>query len=330
MKIGVIGSGSWGTALVKLLTDNQHTIVWCVRNEKMAECIRTRHHNPKYLSSVYFTGSHLSVVTDPASLYDTCEIVVYAVPSAYLKSYIEPFSNLIRPSTTILSAVKGMLHEEKVLLNTYLKQTAGVEEDRYIAIMGPCHAEEVAAERLSYLTFAGKNTVLTHEMADLFRTAYLKTIVSTDVEGVQLAAVLKNVYALGAGIAHGLGYGDNFQSVLVANAAGEMNRFLSEWNRSNTSYAYTDSVYLGDLLVTCYSLYSRNRSFGTMIGKGYSVASSLLTMQMVAEGYPAAKCIHGMALERQIDLPIARTIYAILWEQVDAAVAFEHLETILC
>lgn len=327
MKIGVVGSGSWGTALVKLLTDNQHQVLWCVRNDKMAEYIRTRHHNPKYLSSVQFTGSSLSVTTDPSVIYTSCDTILLAVPSAYLKTQIEPYVNQFRPNVRIISAVKGMLHDEKILLHTYLKNLVGFDERRYVAIMGPCHAEEIAAERLSYLTFAGLDQELASEVAGFFQTPFLKTIISTDVEGVQLAAVLKNVYALGAGIAHGLGYGDNFQSVFVANAAGEMNRFLSSSNSATTSYSYSDSVYLGDLLVTCYSLYSRNRSFGTMIGKGYSVSSALLTMQMVAEGYPASKCIYFMALERTLELPIARTIYAILWEQVDAAIAFENLES---
>jgi glycerol-3-phosphate dehydrogenase (NAD(P)+) len=195
--------------------------------------------------------------------------------------------------------------------------------------MGPCHAEEVAAERLSYLTFAGTNEMLTKKVASFFSTPYINTIVSNDVDGVQYAAVLKNVYAIGTGIAHGLGYGDNFQSVFVANAAGEMKKFLRAANTSSVDINYSASVYLGDLLVTCYSLFSRNRSFGNMIGKGYSVESAKLAMQMVAEGYPAAKSIHELSISCSADTPIALGIYDILWEKKDAAIVFAELEKVL-
>ncbi len=330
MKIGVIGSGSWGSALVKILTDNEHQVIWCVRSEKLAEHIRTRHHNPKYLSSIYFDGKSLSITTDPKEVYAQAEAVVIAVPSAYAEDYIEPYLKLIAKGVKIVSAVKGMLPSKNMLLNERLAMVPGFELNNYVTIMGPCHAEEVAGEKLSYLTFAGINPQVTATIAACFKTSYINTVLSQDVTGVQYAAVLKNIYAMGAGIAHGLGYGDNFQSVLVANAAAEMSRCLREISGEVSSCVnYSSSVYLGDLLVTCYSLFSRNRSFGNMIGKGYSVEATKLAMQMVAEGYPASKSIAALNRKAGADMPIAAGIYAILWEAEDPIKAFEKIEAVL-
>ena len=326
MKIGVIGSGSWGSALVKILTDNQHQVIWCVRSEKLAEHIRTRHHNPKYLSSVYFDNKALSITTDPALVYAHAEAVVIAVPSAYAEDYIEPYLQQIAKGVKIISAVKGMLPSKNMLLNERLAMVPGFDVNNY----GPCHAEEVAGEKLSYLTFAGINPQVTQSIAACFKTSYINTVMSEDVTGVQYAAVLKNIYAMGAGIAHGLGYGDNFQSVLVANAAAEMSRFLKAISGDISSCVnYSSSVYLGDLLVTCYSLFSRNRSFGNMIGKGYSVEATRLAMQMVAEGYPASKCIAALNGKAGAEMPIAAGIYTILWEAEDPIRAFEKIEAVL-
>ena len=326
MKIGVIGSGSWGTALVKILTDNGCHVTWCVRSLRMADHIRTRHHNPKYLSSIYFSNTNLEVVDKPEDVYTNADAILIAVPSAYVDDYISPFLETIAKGKVIISATKGILPQYNLLLNQHLKEKIHFDCDNYVAIMGPCHAEEVAAERLSYLTFAGTNAKLTKEISSLFATSYINTVVSSDVDGVQYAAVLKNVYAIGTGIAHGLGYGDNFQSVFVANAAGEMKKFLKSSSKISASINYAASVYLGDLLVTCYSLFSRNRSFGNMIGKGYSVESAKLTMQMVAEGYPAAKSIHELSISCAAHTPIATGIYDILWGKKDAATVFSELE----
>ncbi|MFN5422142.1 MAG: NAD(P)H-dependent glycerol-3-phosphate dehydrogenase [bacterium] len=335
MKFGVIGSGSWGTALVKILTDVGHDVTWCVRSEKMALHIQNRHHNPKYLSSVYFSPDKLSLTTDPAAVYDSVEALVLAVPSAYAEGYILPYKEKIHPELIFISAVKGMLPEKNILLNEYMLALKGFDVKRYVTIMGPCHAEEVAAEKLSYLTFAGIDSGITQLIASSFSTPYINTIVSHDVTGVQYAAVLKNIYAMGAGISHGLGYGDNFLSVFIANAAGEMKRFLNSIcdAKSNTSLLsnspvnYSSSVYLGDLLVTCYSLFSRNRSFGNMIGKGYSVESAQLAMQMVAEGMPASKSIYMINASLGVSMPIAQTIYRILWEGLDPAQGFQEIES---
>jgi glycerol-3-phosphate dehydrogenase (NAD(P)+) len=330
MNIGVIGSGSWGTALVKILTDNHHDVIWCVRSEKLAEHIRARHHNPKYLSSVYFNSQQLEITTDPAQVYEKADAVVIAVPSAYAEGYITPYLSQLLKGVKIISAVKGMLPSQNMLLNEHLASIAGFDPANYVTIMGPCHAEEVAGEKLSYLTFAGINPEVTASIAACFKTSYINTVLSEDVIGVQYAAVLKNIYAMGAGIAHGLGYGDNFQSVLVANAAGEMVRFLKAISGEVSSCVnYSSSVYLGDLLVTCYSLFSRNRSFGNMIGKGYSVEATKLAMQMVAEGYPAAKCIAALNEKVKADMPIATGMYNILWEAEDPIKAFEKIEAVL-
>jgi len=329
MKFGVIGSGSWGTALVKILQDKHQEVIWCVRSEKMMDHIRSRHHNPKYLSSIYFSNEQLEVTTDPAMVYAHADAVVLAVPSAFVLSYIQDhISLIIERSVKIISAVKGILPDSNVLLNDYMTHSLGFDPKLYFTIMGPCHAEEVAAEKLSYLTFAGNDIQEAEKIATCFKTAYINTISSNDLIGVQYAAVLKNIYALGTGIAHGLGYGDNFQSVLVANAAGEMKRFLNAIREGiGQSIDHASSVYLGDLLVTCYSLFSRNRSFGNMIGKGYSVEAARLAMQMVAEGLPAAKCIHTINEKAKAEMPIADTIYKILWEGEDAELAFSKLES---
>lgn len=324
MKIGVIGSGSWGTALVKILTDNGHDVKWCVRNEKLAHHIQSRHHNPKYLSSVYFTTEHLQLTTDVSEVYKEVEALLFAVPSAYVLNNIQPYLSLIHPGLTIVSAVKGVLPENNLLLNEWLNEK-GLSATPYVAIMGPCHAEEVAAEKLSYLTFGGLDIDRRDTIASAFKTPYINTVQSTDVNGVQYAAVLKNVYALVTGIANGLGYGDNFQSVLIANAAGEMERFLKTI-APDKSNQYAASVYLGDLLVTCYSLFSRNRSFGNMIGKGYSVEAAKISMQMVAEGYPAAKAMFEINQPIGAEMPIATAVYEILWNGKDAASVFEAIE----
>lgn len=328
MKFGIFGSGSWGTALAKILTDNGHSVCWYVRSAKMADHIKARHHNPTYLSSVYFNLNKLLLTTSAQEVYEQSDNILFATPSAHTTDYIDPFTSSLQ-NKKIISAVKGILPDNKGLLNQYLSSLAGFDENKYVAIMGPCHAEEVAAEKLSYLTFSSLNKTLANDMAHCFKTDYINTIISTDVTGVQYASVLKNVYALGSGILHGLGYGDNFQSVFVSNAASEMQYFLSSVSiekRADSNINYNSSVYLGDLLVTCYSLFSRNRSFGNMIGKGYSVESSKLAMQMVAEGYPSSKSIYNLGQSIGISMPIADTIFKILWEGLDPQEGFSFIE----
>jgi glycerol-3-phosphate dehydrogenase (NAD(P)+) len=344
MKIGIIGSGSWATALAKIVTDNNIPINWWVRSDHIVNHLMHRHHNPQYLSSVYFNTSLLSLSTDINKVVEGSDCIVIAVPSAYAEETLLPLGKNAFAGKKVVSAIKGILPERNVLLNDYLKTEYGLPLNDYFTVMGPCHAEEVAAEKLSYLTFSGIDQQLTGEIAQCFSTPYLNTILNDDVYGVQYAAILKNIYALGAGIAHGLEYGDNFLSVLIANSADEMACFLravgirhievgihdSEdpvTHRKNSNYAA--SVYLGDLLVTCYSLYSRNRTFGNMVGKGYSVKSAQLEMNMVAEGHNASRCMYLINRDVKAEMPIAETIYKILWENVKPSTGFNLIEGFL-
>ena len=343
-KIGVIGNGSWATALVKMLTDNQQAVNWWIRNSKSIDYIKRRRHNPNYLSSAYFDVSLLNLNDDVKEVVRQSDLLVLGVPSAYIQAALEQLSAEDLKDKKILSAIKGLIPGPDVLLNDYLKNNFGVPIENYFAVLGPCHAEEVAAEKLSYLTFSGVDVPTTEKIAALFKTNYINTVINNDILGVQYAAVLKNIYALGAGIAHGLEYGDNFLSVYIANAADEMAGFLRKvgvqhivvgehnvkdpiTHRRDLNYAA--SVYLGDLLVTCYSLYSRNRTFGNMIGKGYTVQSAQLEMNMVAEGYYASKCIYNINKKIGADIPVAETIYKILWERLSPEEGFSRVEEVL-
>ena len=343
MKMGVVGNGSWATALVKILTDNGQPVNWWIRNAKTIPAIQKRGHNPHYLSSAYLDPALLSMTDNVMEVLQQSDVVVLAVPSAYLKSLLDSLDKTALQGKKILSAVKGIVPGPDVLLNQYLHEQFGVELKDYLAVLGPCHAEEVAAEKLSYLTFSGVDEATTTEVAGYFKAPYINTVINPDIIGVQYAAVLKNIYALGAGIAHGLDYGDNFLSVYIANSADEMAGFLKKTGiqhivvgehqtdpvtlRRETNYAA--SVYLGDLLVTCYSLYSRNRTFGNMIGKGYTVQSAQLEMNMVAEGYNASKCMYHINQNMGADMPIAETIYKILWERLLPEEGMQQIEKVL-
>ena len=344
MRFGVIGSGSWATALAKILTDNKTSISWWVRHPHIIRHIQTRHHNPQYLPSVYFDTGLLNMSAEVAEVAAASDVVLVAVPSAYVAETLQKLDKTAFQGKKIISAVKGILPEQNLLLNDYLGKEFGVQTGDYFTVMGPCHAEEVAAEKLSYLTSSGQDETQTAEIASYFSTEYLNTVINNDIYGVQYAAILKNIYALGAGIAHGLEYGDNFLSVLIANCADEMAGFLKKagiqhievgvheeadpvTHVKNTSYAA--SVYLGDLLVTCYSLYSRNRTFGNMIGKGYSVKAAQLELNMVAEGYNASKSIYTINNNVKAEMPIAETIYKILWEKLSPEEGFKLIEETL-
>ena len=342
MSFGIIGSGSWGTALAKILTDNGECIHWWFRNEESIDYFNKRFHNPHYLPSAKFDVEKIKLTSNIEEVIRNSENLVIAVPSAYVVAALSGLPKNIFNGKKIISAIKGILPKENLLLNDYLSATFDVAIENYFAVLGPCHAEEVAAEKLSYLTFAGVNDVATAKIAEYFKTPYLKTIVNKDINGVQYAAVLKNIYALGAGIAHGLDYGDNFLSVLIANSADEMAVFLRKAGIINAEVGYIDhhgkntatelhnnyaaSVYLGDLLVTCYSLHSRNRAFGNMIGKGYSVKAAQLELNMVAEGYNASKCMQMINQTIEADMPIATAVYKILWENLQAEEGFKKIE----
>ena len=331
--IGIIGNGSWGTALAKILTDNGNHIHWWIRNQEAVNNLMRRGHNPHYLTSVRFLSDTISPTSSLQEVLQTCDTLVIAVPSAFAQKVIESVDSKLWENKIIISAIKGILPDCNLLLNDYLETRYGFPHDNYMAITGPCHAEEVAEERLSYLTFSGLNDELSASIARLFNCNYINTTTNHDIWGVQLAAVLKNIYAIGSGIARSLDYGDNFLSVYITNCYREMYQFLNEhFNEVNPLEHKPDfhiSAYLGDLLVTCYSLHSRNRTFGSMIGKGYSVKSAILEMNMVAEGYYGSRGMQHISKAYKIDLPIASTVYRILWEQLPAHQGFTELEKIL-
>lgn len=341
---GIIGSGSWATALAKILTDNGETINWWIRNPDTIQQIERRKHNPHYLSSVIFNTSQLRLENNLEKAIQRSDHIIVAVPSAFVEETFGSLPPDSLKSKKIISAIKGILPGSNILLNAWLQQKFLLALENYFVILGPCHAEEVAAEKLSYLTISGIDVSTAEKIATQIKTDYINTIVNHDILGVQYAAVLKNIYALGAGIAHGLDYGDNFLSVYIANSADEMAGFLLKagiqhivvgehgeedpvTHRKTPNYAA--SVYLGDLLVTCYSLYSRNRTFGNMIGKGYPVKTARLEMTMVAEGYHAAKCIYNINHQIGAEMPIAEMIYRILWENVKPADGFKQIEEVL-
>jgi glycerol-3-phosphate dehydrogenase (NAD(P)+) len=341
MKYGIIGSGSWGTAIAKILSDNGHHLYWWNRSETAIQQFQKRSHNPQYLSSARFDMNLLSLTSNLNELIENADVIIIAVPSAYVVDVLNKLEIHSFKGKKIISAVKGILPEENLLLNDYLNQRFDIALSDYFAIMGPCHAEEVAAEKLSYLTFSGIDELMTAAFANDFKSSYVRTVVNKDIYGVQYAAILKNIYAVASGIAHGLDYGDNFLSVLIANSADEMAGFLRKAGIINAEVGYIEhkknaigtthnnyaaSVYMGDLLVTCYSLHSRNRTFGNMIGKGYSVKAAQLEMSMVAEGYNAARCMYNINQTINADMPIAETVYKILWQNESAESAMKAIE----
>ncbi len=345
MTFGIIGSGSWATALAKMLVDNKHAINWWIRNSDTIKHIQEHGSNPNYLQGATFNTLLLTMSANIKEVVAKSDVLVIAIPSAYAEESLASLTAEDWKDKKVISAIKGLLPEKNILLNYYLQQKFNLPLENYFAVLGPCHAEEVAEEKLSYLTFSGTDIIAASEMASHFTTDYISTIVNHDILGVQYAAVLKNIYALGAGIAHGLNYGDNFLSVYIANAADEMAGFLRKFGVEHITVGehdgeedpithrktpnYAASVYLGDLLVTCYSLHSRNRAFGKMIGNGKSVQDIKKEMNMVAEGYNASKCIYYINQSVGAAIPIAETVYKILWENVKAADGFKRIEQVL-
>lgn len=315
--IAIIGHGSWATAIVKILTDNKNIVNWYVRNREVLENIQTDGNNPKYLSNVHFCSANINLYSDINEAIAASQIVILATPSAFLESVMDSL-NVSLEDKFIISAVKGIIPNGYLTIAEFVNQKYNLPFDQIGIVSGPCHAEEVALERLSYLTMVCKNIEDAQVLGKRFTTKYIKISTSTDIYGTEYAAVLKNVYAIAVGICHSLGYGDNFMAVLISNASIEMENFM------NATYLYDrrigNSVYMGDLLVTCYSQFSRNRTFGMMIGKGYSVRNAQMEMNMVAEGYYAAACIKKV-LERyhkEVDMPILEAVYAILYENKSA------------
>ncbi|MVZ66584.1 glycerol-3-phosphate dehydrogenase [Sphingobacterium sp. DK4209] len=324
-KIGVIGSGSWATAMIKMLTDNHKdkVINWWVRKQEDIDYIKSYQHNPSYLSAVEIKLAESSLFIDAKAVIQQSDIVILNTPAAYLEDALEGLTLEDMQGKIIVSAIKGIIPSLKEIVGEYLVDKYAVSTDDIIVVGGPCHAEEVSLEKLSYLTFASKNTANAAFVAQFFQTHYIKTVISNDAIGVEYGAVLKNIYALAGGICHGIGYGDNFQAVLISNAIREMEYFVDAIEPQDREI--NNSGYLGDLLVTAYSQFSRNRTFGTMIGKGYSVKSAQLEMNMVAEGYFASDCIQEIINRHHLQMPICNTVYDILYKNKSAVLAVKEL-----
>ena len=312
--ISVIGGGSWATAIVKILSNNVSKIHWWVRSNETAEFIRKYKHNPNYLSDVEIDLSKIEIETDLKKSITSSDLVILAVPSAFLKSTLDKISSDDFRGRAVFSAIKGIVPEHNLIVGEFINQTYKVPIENIGVITGPCHAEEVAMEKLSYLTIACQQTENASALATMLNCRYIKTSVSDDIYGTEYSAVLKNIVSIASGIYHGLGYGDNFQAVLISNAIQEIKKFVDAVHPIKRDI--NDSAYLGDLLVTAYSQFSRNRTFGSMIGKGYSVKSAQLEMNMIAEGYYAAKCIHQINNQYKVEMPICNAVYNILYEKI--------------
>lgn len=325
-KIAVIGGGSWATALVKILCENNTTVGWYVRNEVIYNHLVQGRHNPNYLSSVEFDMSKLDLQTDINKIIQQYDVLIIATPSFYLGNMLAPLTVSLK-DIVVFSAIKGIVPEKKVLVGAYLAQNYNVDEALFGVIAGPCHAEEVALERLSYLTLASSNLALAEQMKEKLGCNYIQVSLSEDVIGVEYAATLKNIYAIAVGIAHGLGYGDNFISVLISSAMREMKCFLKQIGKKKRNI--NNSAYLGDLLVTCYSIFSRNRMLGNMIGKGYTVKAALMEMTMIAEGYYGAKTIYELSRSFNGEYPILQFVYQVLYEKGSAKKKMRGLSKVL-
>lgn len=312
--IAIIGGGSWATALVKIFSNNVDTIHWWVRNADTADFIGKYRHNPNYLSDVEINLDKVKVSNDLTKAISNSDLIILAVPSAFLKPTLEKIKKEDFKNKIVFSAIKGIIPDDLLIIGDYLRQKFSIPLNKIGVITGPCHAEEVAMERLSYLTIASTDTVTATTLATLMNCRYIKTLVSDDIYGTEYSAVLKNVIAIASGICHGVGYGDNFQAVLISNAIREIDRFVSAVHPITRDI--NDSAYLGDLLVTAYSSFSRNRMFGTMIGKGYSVKFAQLEMNMIAEGYYATNCIYELNKKYNIHMPITSAVYHVLYEKI--------------
>ncbi len=321
-KIAVLGGGSWATAIVKMLSENLENIGWYMRSVYALEHIKRNKHNPNYLSSAELHPEQLDLSNDMNYVVDNYDILIFAIPSAFLKTELEKL-NVSLENKTIFSAIKGIVPETGLIVGEHFHDIHNVPFENIGVITGPCHAEEVAMERLSYLTLACQDEKKAENLSKYIAGRYIKTKISDDIIGTEYAAMLKNIYAIAAGIAHGLGYGDNFQSVLMSNAIREMKRFIKKVHKMKRNI--NNSAYLGDLLVTGYSVFSRNRMFGNMIGKGYTVKSAMFEMSMVAEGYYATKSAYEINQKNGAKTPIIDAVYNVLYDKKEAKDEFLKL-----
>ena len=313
-KIAIIGGGSWATAIAKIVVNHTHHIGWYMRRDDRIEDFIRLGHNPAYLTSAHFDVDEIFFSSDLNKIAKTYDTLVFVTPSPYLKNHLKKLKTNIRDKF-IVTAIKGIVPDENLICSEYFHKRFDVGYDNLACIGGPSHAEEVALDRLSYLTVACRDLVKAKAFTDVLDSDVIKTKLSSDVVGIEYSSVLKNVYAIAAGICNGLRYGDNFQAVLMSNAVQEMNRFLTVVHPLERSII--DSVYLGDLLVTGYSNFSRNRTFGMMIGQGYSVKTAQIEMEMIAEGYYGTKCMKEINRHLHVNMPILDAVYNILYERIN-------------
>lgn len=310
-----MGGGSFATAIAKILMDNIGHITWYMRRQEQIDKFIEQRHNPSYLSSVEFDVDNI-IFTDKINVaVAENDVLFFATPSPFFKSHLAKLRRKI-DDKIIVTAIKGIVPDENLLISEYLEQFYKVPAEHVVALSGPSHAEEIALERITYLTVACKDREIAKFISSVVSTNYVRTMISDDICGVEYSSVLKNIYAIAAGICHGLRYGDNFQAVLISNALQEMNRFVNAVYPAHRNVQ--ESVYLGDLLVTAYSKFSRNRTFGGMIGKGYSVQTAQMEMEMIAEGYYGTKCIHEINGKYHVDMPIMEAVWQILYNKADA------------
>ena len=321
-KIGIIGGGSWATALAKILLENIGTINWFLRDQTNIEYIKTYQHNKNYLSSINFDTTKIHFYHSINDTIRDSDIVIFVIPAAFLKDALAGLQNDLHDKI-VVSAIKGIIPDDNLIIGDFFRKYFALNLNNFVVISGPCHAEEVAQERLSYLSVISQNKAYADTLSKLLKTHYMNTITSTDIYGTEYTAILKNIYAIAAGICHGLGYGDNFLAVLISNAMQEIKRFIDAVHPIQRDLNH--SVYLGDLLVTAYSQYSRNRTFGNMIGKGYSVKSAQLELNMIAEGYYAAKSIVETNKSYQTEMPIIDAVYNILYKKLVPAKEIKRL-----
>ena len=321
-KIAVLGGGSWATAIVKMLIENLENVGWYMRSTQAIEHIKENNHNPRYLSSAELDANRLDLSDDINYMVSNYDVLIFAIPSAFLTSELNKLKASLE-NKTIFSAIKGIVPETGLIVGEHFNKYFNIPLENIGVITGPCHAEEVAMERLSYLTIACQDQKKAKLMSNAIKGWYIKTKISDDIIGTEYAAMLKNIYAVAAGIAHGLGYGDNFQSVLMSNAIREMKRFIKKVHKMKRNI--NNSAYLGDLLVTGYSIFSRNRQFGNMVGKGYTVKSAQLEMSMVAEGYYATKSAFKIKEENGAKTPIIDAVFNVLYNDKNPKKEFKKL-----
>ena len=322
-KIAIMGGGSWATALAKLVLNNEQKILWYMRRDDRIADFNRDGHNPAYLTDVAFDPSRIEFSSDINYVANEADTIVLATPSPYLKSHLEKLTADIS-NKFIVTAIKGIVPDENLIVTDYFKQAYGVDGSNMAVIGGPCHAEEVALERLSYLTVGCQDIERARSFAKALSCDKLRTIVSSDVDGIEYCAVLKNVYAIASGVCQGFRCGDNFQAMLVSNALKEMSHFLQAASPEIVR-DMSDSVYLGDLLVTAYSRFSRNHNFGTMIGRGYSVKAAQVEMDMIAEGYYGTKCMHEVNTRYEVPMPILDCMYEILYKRTSVKKAIARM-----